>query len=159
MFAGNFPPRSWALCHGQLLPISQNDALFSLLGTTFGGDGETTYGLPDFQGRAPVHVGQGPGFNHVDWGEKGGAETVTLTTGELPSHNHLSPASSEQATETDPAGRVPGVTSRPGYAAIGGGRGGGMTGSSGGGESHYNMQPYLGIYFIIALYGIYPSPS
>src|SRR5215213_5859350 len=88
MFAGNFAPRGWALCNGQLLSISQNTALFSLLGTMYGGNGQTTFALPDLRGRVPLHFGQGPGLSNYVEGEVGGTETVTLTTGEMPSHNH-----------------------------------------------------------------------
>ncbi|MGA1790013.1 MAG: phage tail protein [bacterium] len=161
MFAGNFAPRNWAFCDGQLIPISENAALFSLLGTIYGGDGHSTFGLPDMRGRIPIHAGSGPGLSPRPLGAKGGAENITLTVNELPSHNHGSiQASEDPAASVDPAGKTLGVpTSTDLYAddlspvnmssnAIT---------SKGGSQSHTNLMPFLCINFIIALYGIYPS--
>jgi microcystin-dependent protein len=162
MFAGNFAPRGWALCEGQLLDVSSNDALFSLLGTIYGGDGRTTFGLPDMRGRVPLHAGStnGPGLSPRRLGEKGGTEDETLTVQELPSHTHPMRASTSLGNTPGPAKRVPATaTSFEAYineaptqalapdaiTAVGGSR------------SHTNLQPSVCVYFIIALVGIYPS--
>jgi microcystin-dependent protein len=109
IFAGNFPPRGWAFCNGQLLQIAQNTALFSLIGTTYGGDGRTTTALPDLQGRAPLHPGHGPGLSSRRLGEAGGEVVVELTPAEMPSHSHALVASGDTAADADPAGNVPAV--------------------------------------------------
>lgn len=176
MFAGNFAPRSYALTDGQLLSIAQNTALFSILGTTYGGDGRTTFALPDLRGRVPMHAGTGPGLTARTLGERGGVESVTLTTAQLPAHNHTASAttsatlhaSNSAGTLNSPTGNVladdgndriysntaPNVTMSP--AAI--------TASTtvtindtGGNQPHINMQPYTVINFIICLQGIFPS--
>ncbi len=161
MFAGNFAPRGWAFCDGQLLAVSQNDALFSLLGTIYGGDGRTTFGLPDLRGRLPIHAGSGPGLSPRRLGSKAGSENVTLTTSEIPSHSHPWAVSSGNAVNASPGGN--------GYAtALNADQyrdtpsglqpmQNGMVGSIGGSRSHTNLMPYLCIHFIIALVGIYPS--
>jgi microcystin-dependent protein len=159
MFGGNFAPRGYAFCDGQILSIAQNTALFSLLGTTFGGNGQTTFALPDLRGRVPVHVGQGPGLSSVDLGQTGGAETTTLTVNNMPAHNHLASSSQAAASATRPSGNVPSA-------------GGGYTASSdgstlnpafiqntGGSQPFDTHQPFLGVNFIIALQGIFPSRS
>lgn len=160
MFAGNFAPRGWAFCDGQLLAVSQNDALFSLLGTVYGGDGRTTFGLPDLRGRIPVHAGSGPGLSPRRLGAKGGTETVTITTNTLPSHNHTVYSSASGTAQSSPVGNVPladrvqvysGSLDRPFDAAEN------IIGNTGGSRSHTNLQPFLCINFIIALFGIYPS--
>lgn len=161
MFAGNFAPRGWAFCDGQLLAASQNDALFSLLGTIYGGDGRTTFGLPDMRGRIPIHAGSGPGLSQRRLGAKGGAENVTLTVNQLPSHGHNLSVSTDTGTSVNPGDEVlaanPNIrvwrpTSAPGEnmntAAVT---------SVGGSRRHTNLQPFLCINFIIALVGIYPS--
>ncbi|MCB1032392.1 MAG: phage tail protein [Acidobacteria bacterium] len=160
MFAGNFAPRGWAFCDGQLLAVSQNDALFSLLGTIYGGDGRTTFGLPDLRGRIPIHAGHGPGLSERRLGAKGGEEKVTLTVNQLPSHTHPMKASSDTALDIPPAGKVLGEStvasmyindipstnlSSQAISSVGGSR------------SHTNLMPFLCIHFIIALVGIYPS--
>jgi microcystin-dependent protein len=163
MFAGNFAPRGWSFCDGQLLAVSQNDALFSLLGTIYGGDGRTTFGLPDLRGRVPIHHGQGPGLSDRRLGSKSGAESVTLTRNLLPSHSHQMRGSTDAASETRPAGNVPGsdlavdayFENPPGADSLAAG----AIADSGGGQSHTNLQPYLCVHFIIALFGIYPSRS
>src|SRR5688500_11443147 len=111
IFGFDFAPTGWAFCDGQVLPISQNTALFSLLGTTYGGDGKSTFALPDLQGRAPMHPGQGPGLSLRDLGESGGSEAATLLASELPTHSHALSGSSNPATTTDPAGALPAVVS------------------------------------------------
>ncbi len=164
IFAGNFAPRGWAFCNGQLLPIAQNTALFSLLGTTYGGDGRTTMGLPNLQGRAAMHPGRGPGLTDRRLGQSGGAETVTLTEAQIPAHNHRAQTFGGQGTTNTPGNTV--------VVAQGQGRGAAIFSDStantgalrildntGGGQAHNNMQPYLVLNFIIALVGLYPSRS
>ena len=160
MFAGNFAPRGWALCDGQLLAVSQNDALFSLLGTIYGGDGRTTFGLPDMRGRIPVHAGSGPGLSPRRLGEKRGVETVTLTVNQLPSHTHTMQASSNLGDAPGPAGRVLAKsTSMDAYIndPPTTGLGAGAISSIGESGAHTNLQPYSCVNYIIALFGIYPS--
>lgn len=160
MFAGNFAPRGWAFCDGQLLAVSQNDALFSLLGTIYGGDGRTTFGLPDMRGRLPVHAGSGPGLSPRRLGAKAGAENVTLTVNQLPSHNHTPQLSQDPGVESTPSDQF--ISSSPTVrvfspapATVT------MSNSSvsnvGGSRSHTNLMPFLCVNFIIALVGIYPS--
>lgn len=155
----NFAPRGWALCNGQLLAISQNSALFSLLGVTYGGNGQTTFALPDLRGRAPLHYGQGPGLSDRTPGERSGTETVSLISSQMPLHNHPVTASTESATAKSPAGAVPAFTSAPAYvpAPIDTTMAPQMVGPAGGGQPHENMQPYLVVNFVIALVGIFPS--
>ena len=153
IFAGNFAPRGWAICEGQLLAISQNDALFSLLGTTYGGDGRTTFGVPDYRGRVPMHKSS----THAQ-GQMVGSETVTLTDAQLPSHSHVAQANGNAGTSDDAAGQFwagsgtqlygPGNTADGGMAPVG---------ASGGGGAHENRSPFLAVNYIIALVGIYPS--
>jgi microcystin-dependent protein len=163
IFPFNFAPKGWAWCDGQLLPLSQNTALFSLLGTTYGGNGKSNFALPDLQGNAPMHPGQGPGLSLYDLGQTGGAETVTLLETEIPSHSHAFRSSND-----------PGGTNTPTNATLGRpfGRGNNlynpattplvqmnaeMVASSGGDQPHNNMQPYLTFYFCIALQGVFPA--
>ena len=160
MFAGNFAPRGWAFCDGQLLAVSQNDALFSLLGTIYGGDGRTTFGLPDMRGRLPIHAGQGPGLSDRRLGARGGAEQVTLTPGQLPSHTHPLQASTDSATSVDPGGHAPAqaivdYTNPRGPASLS--MSADAVTATGESRSHSNLMPYLCVNFIIALFGIYPS--
>jgi len=168
LFAGNFAPRGWALCEGQLLAISSNEALFSILGTTYGGDGRTTFGLPRLRGRTAIHQGTGPGLTPRPLGQLGGINSVTLTHSELPSHNHVANLYGENAigSEQNPAGNMLGATpNNPIYASVTAGNNKAMgNGSvvvnfSGGNLSHNNTQPYLGLNYIISLYGAYPSRS
>jgi microcystin-dependent protein len=162
MFAGNFAPRGWAFCDGQLLAISQNDALFSLFGTTYGGDGQTTFGLPDLRGRVPIHQGTGPGLANRRIGEKGGQENVTLTTAQLPPHGHALNASSDTATSTDPAANVPAnaaTTNIYGSDAPFEALNAQAVTNTGGGRDHANEMPFLCVNFIVALSGVYPSRS
>ena len=162
IFAGNFAPRHWAFCNGQLLPIAQNTALFSLIGTIYGGDGRTTTALPNLQGRAPMHAGRGPGLSDRRLGQAGGVTQVTLTEAQIPAHNHVSEETSSveadlnAATTGDPTGAFNAADTR----RYGDARDLERTGATaGGGQHHTNMQPYLGLNFIIALVGIYPSRS
>lgn len=158
----NFAPYGWALCNGQLMPISQNQALFALLGTTFGGDGISTFQLPNLQGRAPAHMGQGPGLTNRIIGELSGSESVTLITSQMPMHTHAAVGSSADANKTSPGGNtwanegtgslnlfVNSAPNAPMNAQA--------IGMSGGNQPHDNMQPYLVVNFCIALEGIFPS--
>ena len=159
LFAGNYAPRGWAVCDGQLLAISQNDALFSLLGTTYGGDGRTTFALPDLRGRAPVHQGNGPGLSGRTLGSKGGEEHVTLTVNQMPSHAHPVMGSSANADSGDPAGRVLALAdfNLYGVAAPAADMAAAGIGTTGGGQPHDNMMPFLAVNYCIALVGIYPA--
>jgi microcystin-dependent protein len=159
LFAGNFAPRAWAFCNGQLLSIAQNTALFSILGTTYGGNGQTTFALPDLRGRAPVHSGQGPGLTNRDLGANGGAEAVSLDVGQMPPHVHPLRATTTTATSTIPSGRV--LAAAPGRNIYGTNANtafaGGMIREAGGGQPHGNMQPWLCLNYIICIEGIFPS--
>ena len=163
LFAGNFAPLGWAFCHGQLLSIAENDALFSLIGTTYGGDGQQTFGLPDLRGRVPLHQGTGTGLSSRAIGEQSGAETVALTASHLPAHSHSLVATSAPASATaGPAGGVlatasvklygSGAPSTPMAAAA-------IAATSGGGQPHQNMAPFLALNYIISLFGLYPQQS
>ena len=161
IFGGNFPPRGWATCDGQLLPIAQNQALFSLLGTTYGGNGVTTFALPDLRGRVPIHYGQGPGLAPHTLGERGGEESHTLTAAEMPAHTHVGRGSSAVGTSAVPGGNVVARNAAqiPQYSASADtSLAPGAIGSAGGGIPHNNMQPYLAVQYVIALVGFYPSP-
>jgi microcystin-dependent protein len=154
-----FAPRGWALCNGQLLPINQNQALFSLLGTTFGGDGRVNFALPDLRGRTPAHVGDG-----LTLGARGGEQAVTLAGNQLPVHTHTLVATADVASSADPAGRVPAKKARFGadvYASPASPTplADGSLASVGGSQAHLNMQPFLTLSFVIALQGIFPSPN
>ncbi|MFD2173436.1 phage tail protein [Rhodobacter lacus] len=160
MFAGNFAPREWAFCDGQLLPVAQYDALFSLLGSTYGGDGRTTFGLPDMRGRIPLHQGTGPGLSLRRLGSKSGTETVTLTVNQLPSHDHNFIASTAEAEDVSPQEGVLASVSgfNPYNTAIQSvSMHPGSIENAGGSQSHTNMMPSFCVSFIIALFGIYPS--
>ncbi len=160
LFGFNFAPVGWAMCQGQLIGISQNSALFSLLGTMYGGDGVSTFGLPDLRGRTSVGMGQGPGLAGYVQGQVGGTETVTLAAAQLPAHNH-SVAAASAATGKSPAAAL------PGYTADGSTYGTTsdlamsptMVGGGGGGQPHPNLQPYLALNWCIAVQGIYPQRS
>ena len=163
LFAGNFAPMDYHLCDGSLLPISQNTALFALLGITFGGDGQSTFALPDLRGRVPVHMGTGAGLSNRIIGQTGGEENHTLSTAEIPAHSHTTPstrASSQPATETDPAGRVFAVPTDGGLtygAAASVSLGAAVVANAGSGQPHNNLQPFVCVNMIIALQGIFPS--
>jgi microcystin-dependent protein len=157
IFAGNFPPSGWMFCEGQLLPISENETLFQLIGTTYGGDGQSTFGLPDLRGRIPIH--QGNGFTLA---ENGGAEEITLTVAQIPAHSHPMLASTSPGTQNDPTNQVTAASpsiklyigdvpdSNLAPQAVG---------STGGSQPHNNFEPYLCVDFIISLFGIFPSPT
>ena len=160
MFPGNFAPQGWAMCDGSLIAISENETLFNLIGTTYGGDGQTTFALPDLRGRAPIHMGTNVATYFI--GQTGGAETVTLTNNQIPNHTHLPQAASGAAGNpaNSPSGNVwsgwtggqfttqaPGVSMNPAAA-----------GPSGGSQPHNNMVPFQAINYIISLFGVYPSP-
>jgi len=163
IFAGNFAPRGWAFCNGQLLPIPQNTALFSLIGTTYGGDGRSTTALPDLQGRSQMHPGRGPGLTDRRLGQRGGESQVQLSEAQMPSHNHSmylnpnivgdsnSPKNNMFAQSAVPNASV--------YSTDGPNIEAGSLTESGGNQPHNNMQPYIGVNFIIALVGLYPSRS
>ncbi len=160
----NYAPKGWALCNGQLLSIAQNTALFSLLGTTYGGDGMTTFALPDLRGRAPLHFGQGPGLSNYVQGEASGTENVTLLTTQLPAHNHPIMANSGTGNTNSPEGALPagfGTSLPPEGPWTNGGANttlaANAVGPSGGSQPHSNMQPFLVLNWIIATEGIYPS--
>jgi microcystin-dependent protein len=159
MVAFNFAPRGWAFCDGQLLPINQNQALFSLLGTTFGGDGRVNFALPDFRGRTPIHTGGSAGSQHR-LGERSGAETVTLNATELPGHTHTLTATSDSGSSPMPTGNFLGALNNA-YRSDGGDAvlASSSVTSVGGNQAHNNMQPFLSIRFCIALQGIFPSPN
>ena len=162
MFASNFAPRNWAFCNGQLLPIAQNTALFSLVGTTYGGDGRTNFGLPDLQGRAPIHVGQAPGLTSRRLGETGGASTQTLTVQQMPSHSHMLKSSPDPADTLDPGGNLLAESSplkdqQFNTAGLTASMHSESIGPMGGNQPHNNLPPYLAVNFIIALTGYYPS--
>ena len=160
MYGFNFAPRGWALCDGQLLPISTNTSLFSLLGTTYGGDGRTTFALPDLRGRVPIHQGTGPGLSPRKIGSKSGSETVTLTVAEMPGHNHQLTCSDVPATLDSPVNNVIANVPKPAFDPTGTQTmSPGAITNNGGSRSHNNMQPYLTINFCIALVGIFPSRS
>jgi microcystin-dependent protein len=159
MFGGNFAPRNYAFCHGQLISISQNTALFALLGTTYGGDGQTTFALPDLRGRAPIHQGSLAGGGNYVIGQVQGTESVTLTASQMPAHTHVLSANSGPGSGVGPSGAVwARSTATQNYAATGSTpMNAAAVTSSGGNQPHPNMQPFLAINFIIALFGIFPS--
>ncbi len=164
MFAGNFAPRGWALCDGQLLAISSNAALFSILGTTYGGDGRTTFGLPDLRGRVSMHPGNGPGLSSVRLGQRGGVETVTLTNNQMPSHTHSVRVNADStvattdmpengllarnAASTPIYGDTVNTVLHNNFVTIG---------STGGSQAHTNIQPFTAVNYIICLQGVFPS--
>jgi microcystin-dependent protein len=162
IFPFNFAPKGWAWCDGQILPLSQNTALFSLLGTTYGGDGKSNFALPDLEGRAPMHPGQGPGLSLHDLGETGGSETVSLLESEIPGHSHTMMGYSAPGNRTIPSGNaisrttgstpfVPGSPAPPQVNMSDN-----AVTPAGGDQPHNNMQPYLTLFFCIALQGVYP---
>ncbi len=162
MFAGNFAPAGWMFCEGQLLPISENETLFQLIGTTYGGDGQSTFALPDLRGRLPIHQGSGPDGSTYILAETGGVEQVTLTQNQIPAHTHGFLASTNAAQDSSPAGKVLGQSGTGllyNQDAADTNLNGGALVPVGGSQPHSNFQPYLCVDFIISLFGIFPSPS
>jgi microcystin-dependent protein len=162
IYGFNFAPRGWAMCSGQILPIAQNTALFSLLGTTYGGNGQTTFALPDLRSRVPVHFGQGPGLSSYDLGQAAGTETVTLTVQEIPAHPHNVACTDSDGDSSKPPGTIPGSNAAGSGIWSTGAANGTMSPnmippSGGGNQPHPNIQPYLALNFCIALEGIFPS--
>jgi len=165
MFGGNFAPAGWMFCEGQILPISEYETLFNLIGTTYGGDGQSTFALPDLRGRLPLHMGQGSGLSNYVLAETGGVESVTLTTNQIPNHTHPALCSNGAGSNTsNPAGGTWSVADTANYS--GSLAAGGFMGSSpinstsvGGSQPHDNMTPFLCISYIISLFGIFPSPN
>jgi microcystin-dependent protein len=162
MFGGSFPPNGWVFCDGQLMPISENDALFTLIGTTYGGDGEETFGIPDLRGRVPLHAGTGPSGVTYQLGEMAGVESVTLSTQQIPIHNHAFLASTENGSAVPPTGGVLGSlasasvfkTGTPTVSA----NANALT-PAGGSQPHENMHPFLCVSFIMSLFGIFPTQN
>jgi microcystin-dependent protein len=163
MFGGNFAPAGWAFCDGSLQAIAQNDTLFNVIGTTYGGDGQSTFALPDLRGRVPIHMGQGSGLSNRIIGENGGTETVTLTPATLAAHTHPAKCSSGGGSPaSDPAAGIwqPSDSTQYSNAASTGFIGGGLpTTPAGGSQPHENMIPFLCVSYIISLFGIFPSPT
>jgi len=168
MFGGSFAPAGWALCQGQLMPISENDVLFNLIGTTYGGDGQETFGIPDLQGRLPIHQGTGTGLSTFQIGQEGGTENVTLTTQQMPVHNHTPTANNGLGTAATPANAIfancsstnvntyfaPFDSNQPQVVL-----GNNTIAPDGGNQPHSNIQPTLCLTYIISLFGVYPSPT
>ena len=161
MFGGNFAPAGWAFCNGQLMPIAENDALFTLIGTTYGGDGQATFGLPDLQGRLPMHMGTSSFGTTYQLGERGGVETVTLTTQQIPIHNHAPLAISGNGNQATPQNGVwaGAAASRYSSSAPNLAMNNTLVGAAGGSQPHDNMMPYLAISFIISLFGVFPTQN
>ncbi|MBS1794013.1 MAG: phage tail protein [Acidobacteria bacterium] len=163
MFAGNFAPAGWMFCEGQLIPISEYETLFNLIGTTYGGDGQSTFALPDLRGRVPIHQGTGPGLPTYIIGEAAGVEQVTLTVQQIPAHSHPAGCSSNPGNNSSPLNAVPAANTtalvyvnvaaplQPMNAA--------SIQSTGGNQPHENLQPYLCVDFIISMFGVFPSPT
>jgi len=171
MFAGNFAPAGWMTCSGQTIPISENETLFNLIGTTYGGDGQSTFKLPDLQGRLPIHMGTGGGLSNYQIGQSGGMEEVTLTTQQIPAHNHMAVTNSAQGSTA-----VPSASTILSSQNIGNGNntpnvyGAFASGTSvtlppttiqntGGSQPHNNIQPVTAVTYIISLFGVFPSPT
>lgn len=161
MFAGNFAPRGWAFCDGQLLAVSEHDALFSLFGTIYGGDGRTTFGLPELRGRIPIHAGSGPGLSPRTLGAKSGTENETIVSNTMPSHTHAWRTTTGAAQNASPIGAMLAKPAANVYETIDptDSMAADMVQPTGGSQSHDNVMPYLCVNFIVALQGIYPSQN
>jgi len=155
----NFAPKGWALCNGQLLAINQNQALFAVLGTTYGGNGQTNFALPDLRGRVPVSSGQGPGLENYNVGQTGGVEHVTLAAGQMPAHNHALNVHSGKSLKTNPSGNLLANGAIYTNEASNNVAGAAAVANAGSGQAHENRQPYLTLNWIIALQGVFPSPT
>jgi len=163
MFAGNFPPVGWMFCDGQLLPISENETLFQLIGTTYGGDGESTFALPNLQSRVPMHMGNGPDGVNYQIGEAAGVESVTLSTQQIPVHTHALIGTTNGAVQTNPSGRLFGVSPSVEYCTAGlqadTNMNAGAISPVGGSQPHENCQPFLCVNYIISLFGLFPQQT
>jgi microcystin-dependent protein len=164
LFAGNYAPLNWAICDGRILTIQQNPALFSILGSTYGGDGKTTFALPDLRGRVPVGVGQSPGLTNRELGKTGGEEAVALTIAQIPSHTHTYNALSGNRESKDPSGNFLGITPGAWYAQKNPGdtllpMNAETVSMAGGGQPHNNMPPFVGMNYIICVKGLFPQRS
>ena len=163
MFAGNFPPNGWLFCAGQQLAISENDALFTLIGTTYGGDGQSTFNLPNLASRVPIHMGTGPDGVNYQIGEAAGTESVTLSTQQIPTHSHPFTASTANGTATNPGGSVLAASVSSVQPLVVGTGSEAMSPNSitpqGGSQPHENCQPFLCINFIISLFGVFPTQT
>jgi microcystin-dependent protein len=160
MFAGNFAPAGWMFCDGQTLPISEYDTLFNLIGTTYGGDGQQTFNLPNLQSRVPIHMGAGAGLSTYTIGESGGVETVTLNVSQIPAHTHTPVANSGNGGSSDPTGNFWAASAAKQFnPASASQMAAGAMATTGGNQPHENMLPYLAVNFIISLFGVYPSPT
>jgi microcystin-dependent protein len=162
MFGGNFAPAGWAFCDGAIMPISENDTLFTLIGTTYGGDGESTFALPDLRGRLPMHAGTGNDGSTYTLAESSGVESVTLNTQQIPIHNHALLGTTATGTQATPVGNVLAASSTVSLfkaSATNVGLNAQSAGPAGGSQPHSNLQPFLGINFIISLFGVFPSQT
>lgn len=164
MFGGNFAPAGWAFCQGQLMSIAENDVLFTLIGTTYGGDGQSTFGIPDLQGRLPMHQGQGPGLSNRQIGEKAGTESVTLNTNQIPAHGHTPAAFNGAGDQVTPVNNFWSSTSTGDQTydlavTPSGTMNPNLIGLTGGSQPHDNMPPFLCVSFIISLFGVFPSQN
>jgi microcystin-dependent protein len=161
MVGFSFPPNGWAFCDGQLMAISQNDALFTLIGTTYGGDGQETFALPNLQSRMPVHSGQGPGTSNYVLGEMGGSESVTLTIQQIPTHNHPLLCSNVNGTQSSPNNGMAAASTQNQFAGPAGPQpmNNTLVQGAGGGQPHENMMPFLVISFCISLFGVFPQQT
>jgi len=165
LFAGNFAIAGWAFCNGQLLSIAENETLFNLIGTTYGGDGQNTFAVPDLRSRVPVGMGQGAGLTNRNLAEMAGVETVTLALTQIPNHSHTPKCNTGAGTSASPAGNYWAANANTGlleYSSTTAGAAGmnaASVGAAGGAQPHGNLMPYLGLNFIISLFGIFPSPN
>jgi microcystin-dependent protein len=164
IFGGNFAPLGWAFCNGAILAIAQNDALFSLIGTTYGGDGQSTFALPDLQGRVPIHQGTGAGLSPRIMGDKGGVEAVILTVNQIPGHTHSIPCSQAAGSKRTPIGGWPAADATAVTTLYAAGPANAVmhpqaVGSAGGSQPHENRMPFLAVSYIISLFGIFPSQA
>jgi microcystin-dependent protein len=159
MFAGNFAPAGWAMCQGQLMPISQQETLFNLIGTTYGGDGQETFGIPNFSGRIPIHMGTGSGLSTYQIGESAGVESVTLTVQQIPQHNHAAMCNTAAGNQNSPSNGIWAQSSSGQYGTGAPNTNMAALQPAGGSQPHENMMPYLCVSFILSLFGIFPTQN